>query len=256
MNKTDLNFSSILFIDSGIGGLTTLVETLKIINTNVIYFADNKFAPYGTKSETFLKNRLTQIINRITKQYNISTVVLACNTATTSSIAYLRNKFNNICFIGTEPAYKTAINLTFKNPLLIATPQTINQLSSKNIPIHLVPKHSLASTIESNHIEKNPISNYNILKEIYILCKQIKKHDCLILGCTHYIFIKDKLSKIIKIPIIDGNQGVAKQISKNYCHESLKFSTVKIILSNKKCGSLQKYKKILKQILANSVSMW
>ena len=100
---------SILFIDSGIGGLSTLASSYNLTQANYIYFADNKFAPYGTKSDKFLKERLSTIVNYFSKKRNISMVVLACNTATTSTIKFLREKFPNLIFVGTEPAYNIAI---------------------------------------------------------------------------------------------------------------------------------------------------
>ena len=59
----------ILFIDSGIGGLSTLSQSLRLTKANYIYFADNKFSPYGKKENVFLKNRLTEIINFAIKKY-------------------------------------------------------------------------------------------------------------------------------------------------------------------------------------------
>ena len=72
MNKTTTKIRSILVIDSGIGGLSILVKAIKQTNANYIYFADNKFSPYGKKSNAYLKNRLTQIINLASKKYDIS----------------------------------------------------------------------------------------------------------------------------------------------------------------------------------------
>ena len=93
----------ILVYDSGIGGLTTLASImLKNKNQNYIYYADTKNCPYGNKCNTQLQNIIINNIKRLTSEYNITHIVLACNTATTVAISKLRTLFN-IPIIGTEP---------------------------------------------------------------------------------------------------------------------------------------------------------
>ena len=256
MNNQNHQSPSILFIDSGVGGLTTLSETTKILMANYIYFADNKFAPYGNKSDDFLKSRLSYIISSLSRKFNFSIVVLACNTATTTSISFLRKKFPRLLFVGTEPAIKTIKEKNYNHPALIATPQTINHLN-KNLTnnILLIPLKNFASQIE-NHISSNtPQSRLALLKTIFSLKYKIRNCDCLILGCTHYSVFRDKLSKILNTPIIDGNHGVAKQICRLFQEKRPPNSSFKIILSDKNKNSLQNYKKILRQILANQINL-
>ncbi len=248
---------SILVIDSGIGGLSILAKALTQTKTNYIYFADNKHSPYGEKSNLFLQNRLSGIISQVSRKYNISMVVLACNTATTSSIEFLRKSYPKSAIVGTEPAYKVAIEQNFKKPAIIATPRTIENISTKvNNNFKLLPNKNLASIVENNFDKPSPIHTFYLLKEILKIKKSVKSCDCLVLGCTHYSFIKEKLSKFINIPIIDGNQGVSNQIFKIIQPKTNKNNSVKIILSNQNSNSLQKYKKILRQILANQIKLW
>ena len=244
---------SILFIDSGIGGLSTLSETMKILKVNYIYFADNEFAPYGSKSDLSLRERLSLIISQTIQKYSISMVVLACNTATTSSVNFLRKKFPTLTFVGTEPACKLASDNNFNNPIVIATPRTISHIINPKIKAISCPE--LASLIENKYIQNSPKSNLLLLKQLYLLKQQIQDYDCLILGCTHYSFIKHQLIKMINVPIFDGNHGVSKQIAR-LCNQKLaKFPTCKIILSRYNSITLQKYKKILNQILANQINL-
>lgn len=245
----------ILFIDSGIGGLSTLAETIKLVNSNFIYYADNKNAPYGEKNDVFLKERLSQIILEVSKKYQISMIVLACNTATTSSISYLRKKFNNFTIIGTEPAIKLAFDKGFKSPALIATPQTINHVTSqKTSKIKLISCKNLANITEQEILNPTILNYYKLLKEIYKIKSLTKGCDCLILGCTHYPFAKAKFKRIINNAIIDGNHGVAQRIyslNKNFASKT----SVKLIISQKNLKDKQKYKKILNQILANQFNL-
>ncbi len=241
----------ILFIDSGVGGISTLAETMKICFNNYIFFADNLYSPYGGKSEKFLKNRLKIIIENLCKKYNISLVVLACNTATTTSINFLRKEFKDIVFIGTEPAIKLAVDEEYIHPSLLATPQTIKHFKHRSISnLNKIPHKELASLIEHFLLNKNYINTFNLLKTIYSIKLQTHSNDCIVLGCTHYCLIEDLIFKITHKPCLNGNYGVARRVTSLIANSS-KHPYVKIILSSKNSQLLQKYKKILKQILAN-----
>ena len=244
--------SYILFIDSGIGGLTTLYQTQKLIKANYLYYADNLYSPYGNKAVDFIHNRLVSIVSSLIQKYPIKCVVLACNTATTTSISYLREHFPKITFIGTEPAVKMAIDQKFTSPAIIATPQTIKHLKCSNL--NKVACHNLASNIENYFVDPNFKNKLALLKDIFNISNKIKQNDCLILGCTHYSFIKDYFTKTLNIKVLDGNQGVANQI-RIKCKNSQSKTSLKIILSSKKNKELQNYKKILNQILANQINL-
>lgn len=245
----------ILFIDSGIGGLSTLSETIKLVSANFIYYADNENAPYGEKSDDFLRKRLEQIVLEISKKHPLSMIVLACNTATTSSIAFLRKTFPKLTIIGTEPAVKLAFDKGFHYPAVIATPQTIKHLKGKNFQyIKLLPSKNLAKITEEHLLNPNFRNYHKLLREFYSIKRKTRRCDCLVLGCTHYPFIKNLLEKIINKPIIDGNNGVAKRIY-NFNGDFTQKLSIKLILSSKKRQDKQKYKKILNQILANQINL-
>ncbi len=201
--------------DSGIGGLTTLEEIKKLLpNENYIYYADTKNNPYGEKSKEELCSITENIVNYLLER-DVKLIVIACNTATTNCIEYLRNKFKNIEFVGTEPAIKVACDNNYKNTLVLATPSTINSertqsLLEKNIKenenFYLIPCEGLA-----NAIEKKDDDKINELLDKYL--KDYKNIDSIVLGCTHYPIIKDKIQKYFpNAKLIDGNIGVAKRV--------------------------------------------
>ena len=96
------------FFDSGLGGITVLNEALKEnIKAEYIYLADNKNTPYGIKDKNEVKKYVFQNIDFLVKN-GCKIIVIACNTATALCIKELRKKYQNICFIGTEPAVKVA----------------------------------------------------------------------------------------------------------------------------------------------------
>lgn len=249
----------ILFIDSGIGGLTTLSQSVKILPANYLYYADNKNAPYGNHKKTEIFNYLKNIISSLISKYNIKIIVLACNTATTSAIDKLRNTFKEIIFVGTEPAVKLANSLGFNKIFCATTPATLKQNKFKslnksiNSQTQLYSPKMLAMCIENYYKRKN-IKNYFYLnKELFALLQKSKNSDCIVLGCTHYVFIKECLNKLTNQTIIDGNIGVAKQLQKIHHKLTLSQNTkssIKFFVSNPNICSKEIYKKIFQEILA------
>ena len=258
----------VLFFDSGLGGISTLKEALSLYKTNYIYFGDTLHSPYGNHNKKEICLYLKQIILDLQKKYCIKIVVLACNTATTSAIKFLRKIFPEITFIGTEPAINLAKKNGYNKILTIATPTTIKQkkfkllVKSLNIKHKNLPLEHFATKIENYFNEKTIFNNFELIKEIYKIKKVSKNYESLILGCTHYCLIKSKIKHYINKPIFDGNFGTAKmlvsKIEKLYSKEfkSKTKATVKLIISSKNPAQTQKYTKILKQILAINYKMW
>ena len=206
--------------DSGIGG-TTILNAIKTIlpNEEYQYIADSKNCPYGEKSDQELQNIVTKNVEAL-KNWGAKIIVIACNTATTRCISYLRSQYPDIHFVGTEPAIKLATNTNAQNILVMATPGTIeserlqtlleeNQKSNQTITLLACP--GLADLIEQNYQSNNltPIANY--LKQLF---KNLDtKPDVIVLGCTHYSLIKNQIQSFFgTIQLIDGNSGVAARV--------------------------------------------
>lgn len=210
--------------DSGIGGLSILNE-LKIVlpNTDFIYFGDSKNCPYGEKSDEDLMNITRRIVDYL-KNEGCKLIVIACNTATTRCMKKLRVEYPELIFVGCVPAIKMASDQNSKNTLVMATPATIeserthelvrdNKRDDQNI--YLVPCFGLASAIEKDN--KKEIKN--ILGNIFFEYRD-KDIDSIVLGCTHYPFIKKEiLEEMPGVTLLDGSRGVAneakRQLEKN-----------------------------------------
>lgn len=250
-----------LFIDSGIGGITTLCEVIKHIPTlNFIYYADNKFAPYGDLNSTTITNRMVQIINS-QLHHNIGLIVIACNTATANSIDILRNMYN-IPIIGTEPAIKPA-SKTGNNIMVLATPSTSMHSRFKALVkacpcnISVIANKTLATNIDNAMLYNDKLAINEVNNIIKSILEQSKNKTHIVLGCTHYIYLKDKLSSNSNCAVIDGNYGVYKQIlrhiNSSFCNKK---PTRLFVLSQKNSVLCKKYRKIFKQTLANVVNVW
>lgn len=205
--------------DSGIGGLTVLDEIVKLLpNYNYIYYGDSKNNPYGEKTDKELLNITSNIVEQFKKR-GCKIIVIACNTATTRCMKKLKEKYQDLIFIGTVPAIKVACDNNFKNTLVMATPATIesertNELVKDNIrtdqKIYLVPCFGLANAIERK--DKKEIKT--LLKEIFKDYKD-KNIDSIVLGCTHYPHIKKEiLEEVPNVALLDGSLGVAKEVKR------------------------------------------
>lgn len=203
--------------DSGIGGTTTLKEIINILpNEDYIYYADTKNNPYGNKSDEELYKIVKNVVEKLLKK-DVKIIVIACNTATTRCIKRLREEFKDMMFVATEPAIKVACDNNYKNTLVLATPGTISSERTKMLiddnkkdfeNLYLISCDGLA-----NAIEKNDNAAIKESLDKYLLPYKDKKIDAIVLGCTHYPIIKDKIQSYFKnATLIDGNKGVAKRV--------------------------------------------
>lgn len=205
--------------DSGIGGLSVLRELEKILpNEDFYYYGDSLNNPYGEKSDEELFEITSGVVDYLVNK-GCRVIVIACNTATTRCMKYLREKYKDIIFVGTVPAIKVACDRDFKNTLVMATPATIEsertmELIRDNIRkdqnIYLVACPGLANAIEDNDQEKIK----EILKDTFREYKD-KEIDSIVLGCTHYPFIKeDILKEMPGVILLDGSRGVAMEVKR------------------------------------------
>ena len=204
--------------DSGIGGTSIWGEIQELLPyESCIYLADSKNAPYGEKSE----ERILELSIKNT-EYLLSQgcklIVVACNTATTNAIDYLRNNYS-VPFIGIEPAIKpAAINSKSKIVGVLATKGTLSSSlfhsTSKNhaagITVLEQRGTGLVEMIENCNLESDQL--YQLLEQ-YIMPMLDKGMDYLVLGCTHYPYLIPMLKKMLpeNVTIIDSGQAVARQ---------------------------------------------
>lgn len=205
--------------DSGIGGLSVLRELEKILpNEDFYYYGDSLNNPYGEKSDEELFEITSGVVDYLVNK-GCKLIVIACNTATTRCMKYLREKYKDIIFVGTVPAIKVACDREFKNTLVMATPATIEsertmELIRDNIRddqnIYLVACPGLANAIEDNDQERIE----EILKDTFREYKD-KEIDSIVLGCTHYPFIKEEILKDMPgVSLLDGSRGVAMEVKR------------------------------------------
>ncbi len=204
--------------DSGIGGTSIWKEIHKLLPyENTIYLADSINAPYGPKG----KEAITKLAIKNTElllEKNCKLIVVACNTATTNAIRYLRNTYN-VPFIGIEPAIKPAALKTKTNAIgILATKGTLtsalfsktSDLFASGITVVEQIGEGLVELIENGKLESPEIKT--LLAEY--LNPMLEAHiDYLVLGCTHYPYLAPLLTELLpkSVKIIDSGEAVARQ---------------------------------------------
>jgi len=204
--------------DSGIGGVSIWEEVIKLMPyEKTIYLADSKNAPYGQKTGSeiiALSKKNTEFL--ISKGCKI--IIVACNTATTNAIDYLRSNYS-IPIIGIEPAIKPAALLSKTEAIgILATKGTLTSKLfektaneyTKNITIIEQDGDGLVPLIEAGKLNSNEVK---LLLEQYLKPMLQFNIDHLVLGCTHYPFLIPLIKNIVgkHVNIIDSGEAVARQ---------------------------------------------
>lgn len=206
------------FIDSGIGGLTVLKEALAILpEEDYIYYADTANVPYGSKTPHEVTSYILKAVEYLI-QYKIKLLTVACNTATSTTIQHLRESFD-FPIIGMEPAVKPAVENNNKPVLVMATPLTLREEKFQNLVarvdqkglVDYLPMPDLVDFAEELTFEGAALEAYICDK---VATVDIDRYSTLVLGCTHFIYFKALLKKMLPedITIIDGNQGTVNHM--------------------------------------------
>ncbi|NME68534.1 glutamate racemase [Flammeovirga aprica] len=211
----------IAFFDSGLGGLSvwnTFYEQMP--EQSMLYFADQKYIPYGSKTKEALIERAYKITDFLISK-GATIIVVACNTATAAVIKSLREKYD-IPFVGMEPAIKpAALASKTKSIGVLATEGTFSgelfkqtkEKFTKGINVIVQPGYGMVELVEEGMMgTENAIA---VLKPLVVPMLQ-EKVDQIVLGCTHYPFLKEDIQKIVgvEVNLIDPAPAVVKQIKR------------------------------------------
>ncbi len=204
--------------DSGVGGTSIWKEIHSLMpNENTIYLSDSINAPYGPKGkDAIIKLSIKNTEYLLNK--NCKLIVVACNTATTNAIDYLRSNYA-IPFIGIEPAIKPAALQTKTDAIgILATKGTLSSelfsktsnLFARNVEVIEQIGNGIVELIENGKLHSEEMKS---LLKIY-LQPMIEAHiDYLVLGCTHYPYLIPILLELLPkhVRIIDSGEAVARQ---------------------------------------------
>lgn len=225
---TEGNSAPVGVFDSGVGGLSVLRHIHALLpQQDLLYFADSGFAPYGEKPESEIVARAEHIAEFLLAR-GARALVVACNTATVAAISVLRARYPGLALVGVEPGLKPAAALSQSRIVgVLATNSTLQgekfkllqqQISQETqVRFLLQPCTGLVQQIEQGELD-SPATRELLQRYIPPLLAQ--GADTLVLGCTHYPFVRDQIERIIAaqgskpVTLIDTGAAVARQLQR------------------------------------------
>ncbi len=197
--------------DSGIGGLNLLYECAKRVSgIKYYYVSDGGNVPYGNRSREEILALTLKALDGI-ENLKPSALVIACNTVTANCISHLRLRFN-FPVVGIQPAVKQAAQtggrcLVLATKATVASPSFMHLLkSTENLDALAVGCAGLAEYVEDNI--------FNLPDELPEGLLPDEKVDCVVLGCTHYTFVKRQIADKYACPVLDGTGATADHFAK------------------------------------------
>lgn len=212
----------IAVFDSGVGGLSVLAEIQqRLPGESLLYFADCGHIPYGEKTPEFIRQRCG-VMARFFREQGAKALVLACNTATVAAVAELRRDYPQWPIVGMEPAVKPAAAATRSGVVgVLATTGTLKSAKfaalldrfATDIKVITRPCPGLVELIEAGDLHSPALRE---LLQSYVDPLLAAGCDTIILGCTHYPFLKPLLKPMLPthISLIDTGAAVARQLER------------------------------------------
>jgi len=213
--------SPIGIYDSGAGGLAVLAELRALLpGEDVIYYADTAFFPYGPRPPAEIRARAEAVARDLLAR-DVKLIVVACNTATSAAIAQLRAAFD-VPFVGMEPALKPAAARTLSGRVaLLVTPGTargqklaalIDRYGAE-VTVDTIEAPGLAERVEAGDLDGG--ETLALLRR-YFAPLRVSGADVLVLGCTHYAFLRGIIERELGdgVLVLEPSAAVARQAAR------------------------------------------
>ena len=209
--------SPVGMFDSGVGGISVLREAVRLLpNERFIFYGDTRNAPYGTKPRETVLALSRQVVGKLLER-DVKAIVIACNTATSAAAADLRAEYTDLPIIAMEPALKPASLLHSDGVVLsLATPGTIAGEKYAHLyalygkGVVSLPCPGLMEFVERGELEGPALNRY--FENLFMPYRN-SKVEAIVLGCTHYSFLKKSISAFFPgVPLLDGNEGTVRQL--------------------------------------------
>ena len=207
--------------DSGIGGFSVLSDLIAAFpEAHYYYYSDDAHAPYGPKTDEYITNRTFVITDELLSK-GAEMIVVACNTATASSIDTLRTRYPEMTFVGVEPYLNAYYKETGPSKMVVLTTESTGKSERfKRLKERLDPKgfidhyslKNLARMVEDFYRDPSYESEFNRLLEIELEPLKGKNYTHAILGCTHYPLVKDKIEAILNLKTLSPSPYVAQRV--------------------------------------------
>ena len=219
----------IAVFDSGVGGISVLRQLRKVMpEEKYVYFGDSANAPYGTRPTEQVRALTLAAAEKLMAEYPVKALVVACNTATAAGINNLRKKYPDLIVIGIEPALKLAADRHPAGTIgVMATQVTLREKKFDHLmhrfdsdcQVVKIPAPGLVELIESGQGDSDEAQEF-----LHSLLDQfVGKLDALVLGCTHYPFVKRNIAAILgpDVEILHGGRGTARETKRRLAKAGL-----------------------------------
>ncbi len=207
--------------DSGAGGLAVLAEVRRLLpGEDLVYYADRAYFPYGPRPAGEIRERGAAITRELLAR-DAKLIVVACNTATSAAIGRLREAFD-VPFVGMEPALKPAAERTVSGRVaLLVTPGTarggklaalIDRYGAE-VSVQTIEAPGLAERVEAGATDDD--TTRDLLRR-YLAPVRASGADVLVLGCTHYAFLRPAIEREIGdvVEVLEPSEAVARQVKR------------------------------------------
>lgn len=219
----------IAVFDSGVGGISVLRQLRKLLpGERYLYFGDSANAPYGSRTTEEVRRLTLAAAEKLTTEYPVKALVVACNTATAAAIGTLRAAYPDLIVIGIEPALKLAADHHPGGRIgVMATEVTLREEKfdlllhrfDENCTVYKIPAPGLVQRIEAGQGDSEETQVF--LRQL--LAPYIGNLDALVLGCTHYPFVRRNIQAILgpNTEILHGGQGTARETKRRLAQAGL-----------------------------------
>ena len=221
--------SYIAVFDSGVGGVSVLRELRKLCpQERFYYFGDSANAPYGRKTTEQVRALTLAAGRKLLVELDCKALVVACNTATAAAIEDLRAEYPDRIIVGIEPALKLACDRHPGGTIgIMATDVTLREQKlaalmervKRDCTVHRVQAPGVVELVEAGKCDSDEaVALMRTLLEPYG-----DSLDALVLGCTHYPFMKKAMAAVLGdgVELLDGGEGTARETRRRLAEADL-----------------------------------
>ncbi len=219
----------IAVFDSGVGGISVLRHLRRELPCEkFLYFGDSANAPYGSRPTGEVRALTLAAARKLTEDHPVKALVIACNTATAAAVKDVREAYPDLIVIGIEPALKVAADHFPGGRIgVMATEVTLREEKfdlllhrfDENCTITKIPAPGLVPLIEAGKVDCPETDA--LLHQI--LDPYVGKLDALVLGCTHYPFASNAISRVLgeAVALLEGGGGTARETRRRLAQAGL-----------------------------------
>ena len=224
MDKT----SYIAVFDSGVGGVSVLRELRRLMpGERFYYFGDSANAPYGRKTTQEVRALTLAAGKKLLEDLGCKALVVACNTATAAAIEDLRARYPDRIVVGIEPALKLACDRHPGGTVgIMATDVTLREKKlaalmervKRDCTVHRVHAPGVVELVEAGKCGTD-----EAVALMERLLQPYHDLDALVLGCTHYPFMKGAMARVLGdgVELLDGGEGTARETKRRLAEAGL-----------------------------------